>query len=132
MNSCLRLIARISGTAGQTYTEFARDKEALFDRWCASKEVVKDFEKLRQLILVEEFKSCLPSNIKTYIDEQKANSLQQAAVLADDYSLTHHGSFTMSCQVVHRINRRPMMLTIVSFVMMNFRQLVREKIFSEA
>ena len=41
----------------QTYT-FARDKEALFDRWCASKEVVKDFEKLRQLILVKEFKSC--------------------------------------------------------------------------
>ena len=80
----------------QTYTEFARDKEALFDRWCASKEVVKDFEKLRQLILVEEFKSCLPSNIKTYIDEQKADSLQQAAVLADDYSLTHHGSFATS------------------------------------
>ena len=47
------------------YTEFARDKEALFDHWCASKEVVKDFEMLRQLILVEEFKSCLPSNIKT-------------------------------------------------------------------
>ena len=48
----------------QTYTEFARDKEALFDRWCASKEVAKNFEKLRQLILVEEFKSCLPSDIK--------------------------------------------------------------------
>ena len=80
----------------QTYTEFARDKEALFDRWCASKEVVKDFEKLRQLILVEEFKSCLPSNIKTYIDEQKVDSLQRAAVLADDYSLTHHGSFATS------------------------------------
>ncbi|XP_065902416.1 uncharacterized protein [Dysidea avara] len=63
----------------QTYREFARDKEALFDRWCASKEVVKDFEKLHQLILVEEFKSCLPNSIKTYIDEQKADSLQQAS-----------------------------------------------------
>ena len=73
----------------QTYTEFARDKAALFDRWCASKEIVKYFEKLRQLILIEEFKGCLPNNIKTYIDEQKAENLQQAAVLADDYSLTH-------------------------------------------
>ena len=80
----------------QTYTEFAREKEALFDRWCASKEVSQNFEKLRQLVLVEEFKSCLPSNIKTYIDKQKANSLQQAAVLADDYSLTHRSSFVGS------------------------------------
>ena len=72
----------------------------MFDRWCASKEVVKDFEKLRQLILVEEFKSCLPNSIKTYIDEQKADSLQQASVLADDYSLTH-SSFSDSSHNSH-------------------------------
>ena len=77
----------------QTYTEFAREKEALFDRWCSSKEVAKEFEKLRQLVLIEEFKACVPVNIKTYIDEQKAITLQQAAVLADDYSLTHRGVF---------------------------------------
>ena len=51
----------------QTYAEFAREKEALLDRWCASKEVAKDFEKLRQLILIEEFKACVPTNIKTYV-----------------------------------------------------------------
>ena len=50
----------------QTYTEFAHEKEALLDRWC---EVAKDFEKLRQLILIEEFQACVPTNIKTYIDE---------------------------------------------------------------
>ena len=77
----------------QTYTEFAREKEALFDRWCSSKEVAREFEKLRQLVLIEEFKACVPVNIKTYIDEQKATTLQQAAVLADDYSLTHRGTF---------------------------------------
>ena len=77
----------------QTYTEFAREKEALLDRWCASKEVVNDFEKLRQLVLVEEFKACVPTSIKTYIDEQKATTLHQAAVLADDYSLTHRHAF---------------------------------------
>ena len=27
----------------QTYVEFARDKQTLFDRWCASKEVNGDF-----------------------------------------------------------------------------------------
>ena len=47
-------------------------------------------------MLVEEFKCCLPGNIKTYIDEQKADSLQHAAVLVDDYSLTHRTSFVES------------------------------------
>ena len=77
----------------QTYTEFAREKEVLLDRWCASKEVAQDFVKFRQMILIEEFKGCLPTSIKTYIAEQKAETLQQAARLADDYSLTHHGAF---------------------------------------
>ena len=77
----------------QTSTEFACTKEALFDHWCTSKEVAKNYEKLCQMILVKEFKSCLPDNIKTYIEEQKADSLQQAVTLADDYSLTHRSSF---------------------------------------
>ena len=42
----------------QTYTEFARDKVTLFNPWCASKEMMKDFEKLCQLILNKETKSC--------------------------------------------------------------------------
>jgi len=58
----------------------------LFDHWCASKEEQKDF---RQLVLMEEFKNCLPTNIKTYLDEQKIDTLHQAATRADDYALTH-------------------------------------------
>ena len=77
----------------QTYIEFAREKEALFDRWCSSREVTGQFEKLRQLVLVEEVKACVPVNIKTYTDKQKAIALQQAAVLADDYSLILQSAF---------------------------------------
>jgi len=51
---------------GQTYVEFAREKEVLLDRWCAAKQVDHDYHKLRQLILVEEFKTCLPSDVKMY------------------------------------------------------------------
>ena len=46
---------------------------------------MKHFGKLCQLVLIEEFKGCF----KTYNDKQKTESLQQAAVLADDYSLTN-------------------------------------------
>jgi len=77
----------------QTYVELAREKERLFDRWCASMETGKDFTKLRELLLLEEFKKCLPNEIKTYLEEQKTNTLQQAAVRSDDYSLTHKVCF---------------------------------------
>ena len=58
----------------QTYVKFARDKETLFDLWCVSKEVQKEFGKLRQLVLMEEFKNCLPSDIKTYLDGQRSTA----------------------------------------------------------
>ena len=78
------------------YTEFAHEKEALFDRWCSSKEVAQDFTKLHQLILIEEFKGCLPTGVQTYIEERKAESIQQVARLAGDYTLTYRGTFESS------------------------------------
>ena len=83
-------------TDRQTYVEFGREKEMLFDRWCLSKDVNKDYVRLRQLVLIEEFKNCLPTELKTYVDEQKVENLHQAAVLADDYALTHKPLFRQS------------------------------------
>ena len=80
-------------TEKQTYVEFGREKEMLFDRWCLAKEINQDYTQLRQLMLIEEFKNCLPTDIKTYVDEQKAGNLHQAATLADDYALTHKSLF---------------------------------------
>ena len=77
----------------QTFTEFASEKEAQFDRWYTATEVTHDFEKLTQLILLEEFKGCLPAQVKTYLDEKKVENLCQAAVLVDDYLLTHKSTF---------------------------------------
>ena len=39
---------------------------------CNSREVGTDFEKLRQVILIDEFKRCGRDDIKTYLDEQKS------------------------------------------------------------
>ena len=76
----------------QTFAEFGREKEALFDRWCQSSKVTH-FNQLRELILLEEFKNCLPDKVATYINEQKATTLSAATVLADEYVLTHKDSF---------------------------------------
>ena len=50
--------------------------------------------------MIEEFKSCLPTHIKTYLDECNAEGLHQAAVLAEDYSLTHKGTFSRDVQSI--------------------------------
>ena len=43
-------------------------------------------------MFLEGFKNCLPSDIKTHLDERKTEDLYQAAIWADDYALTHKGS----------------------------------------
>ena len=63
--------------------EFACQKVVLFNRWCTSQQIDDSFERLKQLILLEEFKRCVPATIKTYLEEQKV------ATLADDYKQTH-------------------------------------------
>ena len=77
----------------QTHVQFARTKEQLFDRWCSSKKIGSNHEKLRQLMLVEEFKRCINSDIKSFLDEKQVETLEAAARLADDYALTHKVSF---------------------------------------
>ena len=79
--------------SNQTHVEFARSKEQLFDRWCCCKKIDQNYDKLRQLMLVEEFKCCIQSDVKTFLDEKQVETLEEAARLADDYYLTHKVSF---------------------------------------
>ncbi|XP_071944858.1 uncharacterized protein [Antedon mediterranea] len=73
----------------QTFTEFARKKQILFDRWCSSEGVKGEFGKLRELMLVEEFKSCSPTEVRTHLEKQKVDNLMKVASVADNYVLTH-------------------------------------------
>ncbi|XP_041947558.1 uncharacterized protein LOC121708759 isoform X4 [Alosa sapidissima] len=78
-----------------TFVEFAREKENAFDRWCTSQRA-HTREHLRQVILLEEFKSCIPDSVAMYINDQKVTTLAQAAVCADEFVLTHKTSFNSS------------------------------------
>ena len=73
----------------KTHVEFGREKERLLDRWCDSEEIKKDYERIRQMFLLEEFKNCVHPAIKNYITEQKASTLSKAAEMADEYFLSH-------------------------------------------
>ena len=73
----------------KTHVEFAREKENLFNRWCHSKEIGQDFKKLKQMVLLGEFKDKVRPDIRSHLDEQKVEELEKAAIMADDYALTH-------------------------------------------
>ncbi|KAJ8027971.1 hypothetical protein HOLleu_30078 [Holothuria leucospilota] len=88
----------------QTYVEFAYQKERHFDRWSASKKV-STFDTLRQLMLVEEFKRCVNDDIKTHLEENKADKLSEVANLADQYALTHKFSKVGRTQNKGQFNR---------------------------
>ena len=53
------------------------------------KKLGSDHAKLRQLMLVEEFKWCINSDVRVFLNEKEVENLDVAARLADDYSLTH-------------------------------------------
>ena len=76
----------------QAYVEFVRDMVLQFNRWCSASEV-GTFEQLCDLVALEQFKNCVPENVATYLNEQKVKTPQEAVVLADEYILTHKGTF---------------------------------------
>ncbi len=84
-------------SGSKTFVEFARDKESLFDRWCAANKT-STYQALRNQILLEDFKNNLPERIVMHLSENKVATLGQAAVLADEYALTHKTVFTASSQ----------------------------------
>ena len=76
----------------QSHVEFVRDLTAHFGHWCAASEV-DTFEKLCDLVILEQFKNSVPKNVATYLTENKVGTPGQAAVLADEYVLIHKSNF---------------------------------------
>ena len=76
----------------ETYAGFAYESELLFDRWCTSVEVGTDFDKMRPLILVEQFRNSVSSDISVYLNEKEVSNLRDAGVKADEFALIHKRS----------------------------------------
>ncbi|XP_076859481.1 uncharacterized protein LOC143512733 [Brachyhypopomus gauderio] len=77
----------------QTHVEFAREKTVLFDKWCSASDVTS-LQQLKELVLIEEFKNCLPDSVVMYLNEHKVSTLSNAAICADEFVLTHRTVFT--------------------------------------
>lgn len=78
-------------SACQTYVEFSLEKST-FDRWIKACKAT-DCDSLHELLLIKEFKNCVPECTALYLNEQKVTTVQQAAILADEYALMHKTIF---------------------------------------
>ncbi|KAL2086041.1 hypothetical protein ACEWY4_017100 [Coilia grayii] len=75
--------------SGQTYVEFAQELKLQFQRWCTATDV-DGYDDLFDLMLLEQFTNTLPVQLATYVMEHDVSNISAAAVLADDYDLTHN------------------------------------------
>ena len=51
-----------------------------------------DYDSLRELIVLEQFKNSVPERVATHISEQKVRKVLEAAAIADDYVLIHQNT----------------------------------------
>lgn len=68
-------------------------KSVLFDEWISFCKA-NDFRFFKELLLLEEFKRCVPNRVVTYLNEQKSASITKAAVMAEEFMLTLKPTFT--------------------------------------
>lgn len=90
----------------QTHTEVAREITSFFNRWCSSTGV-NNFETLCNLVVLEQFKNIVPERLAIYINEHKVKTAAEAAVLADEYVLTHRGRMDHARHYYRRDESRP-------------------------
>ncbi|XP_076053551.1 uncharacterized protein LOC143032568 [Oratosquilla oratoria] len=70
-----------------SHVEFSREKRLLREQWLRSHKVNKDFDRLAELLLVEEYLRSIPKEVSLYLQEKEVFKLEEAAVLADKYEL---------------------------------------------
>ena len=77
---------------GQTYLDFARQQEAMFDKWLRASDVY-DFKQLRELMVLEKFEQSLPRVMHTHLNDLDVKAVFDTAQAADNYALTHRDSW---------------------------------------
>ena len=73
---------------GQSFVEFAQKKKEFLDKWLKAMEV-DTMDKMKELMLIEDFKEMVSKDLRLYLEECKVQTFSEAAALADEYTLAH-------------------------------------------
>lgn len=77
---------KITRYNSETFSDFAFRLSTQFKRWLEGENVYTDIEKLREVLLIEQFRECLDQELTIWLIDQKPNTLTAAAKLVDQYS----------------------------------------------
>lgn len=73
----------------QSHVDFLRQKKKYFERWIRSKGVNKDFDKLANLMLMEDFNNNIRGDVRIHLADKGVEQVETAAVMADEYVIIH-------------------------------------------
>ena len=88
----------VSKTNKQSYSDFAYTLNTYFSEWVRTAKCDKDFDKLVQLMCVEQFLEKVPKELKMWlVDKGNLNSVVEVATMADEWTARRVGS-QQNCQ----------------------------------
>jgi hypothetical protein len=73
----------------ETYSNFAFRLSLPFNSWLDGEGAGKDVEKLKEVMKLEQFVNCLPTEIHRWVIEKKPETLAEAAKLADEFAILY-------------------------------------------
>ena len=73
----------------ETYVYYLRAKKLDLDKWLDFIDIKDEYLKLYDLILLEEFKHQLPSEVKVHLADKEIKDPYEASKTADNYSICH-------------------------------------------
>ncbi|XP_076041902.1 uncharacterized protein LOC143025778 [Oratosquilla oratoria] len=75
----------------QSYLEYGNSVNRLFNRWLSASGI-ETYEELKELIALEQYVKGIPPDVRTYLLEKEVSTIDRAATLAENYTLTHKSS----------------------------------------
>ena len=76
---------------GDSYADFSQFLNSQSERWIASMHVVEDFEGLKQMLLIEQFMTKVPDDVKQFLVDKNCGTLHECVRKADKYDAVHKG-----------------------------------------
>jgi transposase InsO family protein len=75
--------------SNDTYSDFAHVLNMQFKRWLSGVDAYDDLERIKQALLIEQFCENVPSDLKMWLVDKGPKTLDEAAKLADQYTVMH-------------------------------------------
>src|SRR5688572_240815 len=73
----------------ETYSNFAFRMSLPFNSWIEGEGATKEVDKLIEVVKLEQFVNCLPTELHRWVIEKKPESLREAAKLADEFAILY-------------------------------------------